>query len=109
MIWESWRPPTLQLVLPPKPLTELVPRVAVDGSIRGTDEAAAEVVRPAQKHLVQSHHLVFDARPGPFPAGLITVIQASSRRRRNSWLRSSSWMIAWATSLCCVYRCRSRA
>ncbi len=71
LIGESCRPPTLQLVLPPKPLTEPVPRVAVDGSIRGTDGAEAEVVRPSQKHPVQSRHSVFDVRPGPSPAGLI--------------------------------------
>src|SRR4051812_42597676 len=44
------RPPTRQLVLPTGPLTEPMPRAAVDGSIRRPDRAEAGVVRPAPEH-----------------------------------------------------------
>src|SRR5262249_2095460 len=71
LIGESCCSPTPQLVLPPKPLTEPMPRVAVDGSIRGADRAEAAVVRPSPKHPLPSRPPVFDIRPEPFPAGLV--------------------------------------
>ena len=44
-----WCPDSCTLCLPSKPLTEPMPRVAVNGSIGWTDRAEAEVVRPAQQ------------------------------------------------------------
>ena len=68
-VGESCRPATLHLVLPSKPLTEPVPRVAVHGSVGRADRSETEVVRPTQKLPVQFRHPVLDCRPQPSTAG----------------------------------------
>ena len=68
-VGESCRPATVQLVLPPKPLAEPMPRVAVNGSIGRAHGPKTEVVRPTQKLPVQFRHPVLDCRPQPTAAG----------------------------------------
>src|SRR4051812_23961567 len=75
-----------QLVLPQEPATQPLPRMAVHGSIRDTDGAETEVVRPSQKHPVESVHSVSHLRPEPFPARLVAdlSLEAGDRLRRRS-------------------------
>ena len=68
-VGESCRSSTLQLVLPSKPLTEPMPRVAVNGSVGRAHRSQTKVVRPSQELLVQFRHSIFDRHPQPSSAG----------------------------------------
>ena len=79
-VGESCRPATLHLVLPAKPLAEPMPRVAVNGTVGRAHRAETEVVRPTQKHPVQSRHSVLDRRPQPSTVGQLADLVLEGRR-----------------------------